>query len=140
MDQISKAPAGGGTFLRFVWQQLTRRGAKTIAGLPSFGSIAPALRLLPGESVSRVIELDLLASDAGWRSSGLTVLKDQSFTVFADGAVWIAKALGVGVGPQTALWMRIGGRAPMRKVSGNATSFEAWSDGELEFCLKPPGE
>jgi len=36
--------------------------------------------------------------------------------------------------------VRIGGRAPIRKVTGNASSFEAWSDGELEFCLKPPGE
>lgn len=140
MSEVRKAPGGGATFLRFAWQQLTRRDAKTITGLPSFASIAPALRLLPSDAISRVIELDLLASDAGWRSSGMTVLKDQSFTVFADGAVWIAKALGVGVGPQTALWVRIGGQAPVRKVSGNATSFEAWSDGELEFCLKPPGE
>lgn len=140
MSEIKPAPSGGGTFLRFAWQQLTKRGAKTLPALPSFASLAPALRLLPGETVSRVIELDLLASDAGWRSAGVTVLKEQGFTVFADGAIWIAKALGVGAGPATALWVRIGGRAPIRKVTGNASSFEAWSDGELEFCLKPPGE
>lgn len=140
MSEIRSAPSGGGTFLRFAWQQLTKRGPKTLSALPNFASIAPALRLLPGETVSRVIELDLLASDAGWRSAGVTVLKEQGFTVFADGAIWIAKALRVGAGPGTALWVRIGGRAPIRKVTGNATSFEAWSDGELEFCLKPPGE
>jgi hypothetical protein len=36
--------------------------------------------------------------------------------------------------------VRIGGRAPIRKVTANACSFEAWGDGEIEFCLKPPGE
>jgi hypothetical protein len=139
MSEVRQAPGGGGTVLRFAWQQLTKRGA-ALPALPSFASLAPALRLLPGETVSRVVELDLLATDQGWRSSGVTVRRGQGFTLFADGAVWIAKALGVGAGPGTALWVRIGGRAPIRKMAANATSFEAWDEGELEFCLKPPGE
>jgi hypothetical protein len=131
-------PSTGATFLRFAWQQFTRRAP--LAALPSFGAIAPALRLLPAESIGRVVELELLATDPGWRSAGITVLKEQGFTIFADGAVWIAKALGVGAAPGTAVWVRIGGQAPIRKLTGNATSFEAWADGELELCLKPPGE
>jgi len=140
VSEVRKAPGGGGTFLRFAWQQLTKRGASAFPSLPSYASIAPALRLLPGETLSRVVELDLLATDQGWRSSGVTVRRAQGFTMFADGAVWIAKALGVGAAPGTALWVRIGGRAPIRKMAANATSFEAWDDGELELCLKPPGE
>lgn len=139
MSAMRTAPGGGGTFLRFAWQQLTKRGA-ALAALPSYASLAPALRLLPGETVSRIVEIDLLATDQGWRSSGVTVRRGQGFTLFADGAVWIAKALGVGAGPGTVLWLRIAGRAPIRKMTANATSFEAWDEGELELCLKPPGE
>src|SRR5262245_31515993 len=139
MSEVKKAPGGGGTFLRFAWQQLTG-GSRSFPALKNFASLAPALKLLPGESTPRVVELELAASDAGWRSSGLTVKQGQGFTVFANGAVWIAKALGVGAGPQTALWLRIGKAAPLKKVTSNATSFAAWGDGELEFCLKPPGE
>jgi hypothetical protein len=139
---VKKAPPALPTFARFAWRQFTQAGEirKSFPALKSFAAIAPALRLLPAESGPRVVELDLLASDAGWRSSGLTVKRGQGITVFADGAVWIAKALGVGATPATAMWLRIGGMGPLSKMSANATSFEAWADGELEFCLKPPGE
>jgi hypothetical protein len=132
------APPSLGTFARFAWRQLTRPAG--FPALPSFASIPAALRLLAGEVTPRVVELDVLATDPGWRTTGLTVKRGQGFSAFADGAVWIAKALSVGAGPATALWFRIGGRAPIRKMMANATSFTAWDDGELELCLKPPGE
>ena len=131
-----------GTFLRFTWQQVLRRSEvrRSFPALPSYAAIAPALKLLPAESISRVAVLDLEGSDAGWRSTGLTVARGQSFTVFADGVVWLAAALSIGASPATAVWVRIGARAPVRKLTANATSFVAWGDGELELCLKPPGE
>ena len=138
MTTVKKAPSGAGTFARFVWQQLHSRAS--FPALASFASIAPALRLLAGETAPRVVDLDLLATDHGWRSAGLTVKRGQGFSLFADGAVWIAKALGVGAAPATAVWARIGGRAPIKKMMANVTSFTAWDDGELELCLKPPGE
>ena len=130
------------TFLRFSWQQILRRGEvrRSFPALKSYAAIAPALRLLPPETITRVVEMDLEGSDAGWRSAGLTLERGQGFTVFADGVVWLSPALSIGASAVSAVWVRIGGRAPVRKLTDNATSFEAWGDGELELCLKPPGE
>ncbi len=142
MTPTKKAPGGGSTFLRFAWQQL--RARKTARGsfpaLPNFAAIAPALRGMPPDAAPQVAVLTLLPADPGWRASGVIVRKGQSLTVFADGAVWISKPLSVGASPLTALWLRIAKTAPLRKMHASASTFEAWASGELEFCLKPPGE
>jgi len=141
MTPTRKTPGGAGTFLRFAWQQLRNRKAirESFNGLPNFAGIAPALRALP-KGAPQVATLTVPATDAGWRRAGLTLRKGQSFSVFADGAVWISQPMSVGASAVTALWLRIAKTAPLRKMRANASTFEAWADGELEFCLKPPGE
>lgn len=142
MTPVKKAPGGAGTFLRFAWQQLRSRKAlaEGFAGLANFAELAPALRGLDKTLAPQVATLSVAATDAGWRASGLKLRKGQSFTVFADGAVWISKPMSVGATPVTALWLRLGAVGPIRKMRANASTFEAWADGELELCLKPPGE
>jgi hypothetical protein len=139
MTQTKKAPGGAATFLRFAWQQLRHRSAlqASFAGLCDVASDAERLRAL--QDPPRVSALRLTAADP-WTSSVITLTKGQTFTVLAGGTVWIAKPLSVGATPGTALWLRIGKRGPLRKMLASGTTFEASGDGELVFCLKPPGE
>jgi hypothetical protein len=142
MTQTKKAPGGTGTFLRFAWQQLRDRThlRSTFHARP-IDKIAAQLRAMsPQTSAPEVAELTLSAKDTGWRATGIDLQKGQNFTVFAHGVIWISKALSVGALPATALWLRIGGRGPLRKMMQETSSFDAWSDGALELCLKPPGE
>jgi hypothetical protein len=138
MSQTKKAPGGAVTLLRFAWQQLANRLAirKTFGNIDALGF---AERLRKEEDPPQVATLQLVGSDP-WTAAGVTLKKGQIFSVLADGAVWLSKPLSVGVAAKTALWCRIGKRGPLRKMISAGSNFEAWADGELEFCLKPPGE
>jgi hypothetical protein len=139
MSMVKKAPGAAGTFLRFAWQQLRHRKAlqHSFTGLRSIAADAGRLRAL--HDPPRVVELRLDVRDM-WRPTGITLTKGQVFTVLAGGTVWISKPLSIGASPATALWSRIGKPGPMHKMLSSGTTFEAWADGELELCLKPPGE
>ena len=142
-DEATKSPPGQlGTLLRFAWQQFA--GAKAadskIAPAAKFAALMPALMILPEAARPRLVSLTLTTRHNDWRPTGMTVKRGEAFSVFADGAVWISRLLGLGAEPKLALWLRIAGRGPLRKLPDNAGSFEAWTDGELELCLKPPGE
>ncbi|MDE2352896.1 MAG: hypothetical protein KGL66_13480, partial [Alphaproteobacteria bacterium] len=136
-DEATKSPPGQlGTLLRFAWQQFA--GAKAadskIAPAAKFAALAPALMILPEAVRPRLVSLTLTARHNDWRPTGMTLKRGEAFTVFADGAVWISKLLGLGAEPKLALWLRLAGMGPLRKLPDNAGSFEAWADGELELC------
>ncbi len=142
-DEATKSPPGQlGTLLRFAWQQFAgaRAPDKAIAPVAKFAALGPALMILPEAVRPRLVSLTLTVRHNDWRTTSITVKRGEAFTVFADGAVWISKLLGLGAEPKLALWLRLAGRRPLRKMPDNAGSFEAWADGELELCLKPPGE
>ena len=141
MSQIRRAPGGAVTFARFAWQQLRNRKElrQGFAGLKEFGAVAQSLRELP-HGTPQVATLTVPATDADWRKTGVVVRKGQKFTVYADGTVWISEPMSVGATPKTALWIRLAASRPLHKMSANVSTFEAWADGELELCLKPPGE
>ena len=138
MTQVKKAPGGGGTFLRFALQQLRNRKALqgTFRATSDFDKLEQQFRADPN---AQLATLKIVATDP-WTSAGLALKLGTPFTVYAKGAVWISKPLSVGASPRTALWLRIGKGAPIRKMGSSVSSFEAWADGDLEFCLKPPGE
>jgi len=64
------------------------------------------------------------------------VREGQGFTVDARGAVWMSRPLSLGFEPRTALWVRIAGRAPVRKLIGNRTTSVAWAEGPVELLVK----
>jgi len=141
-EAAKRAPGQLGTLLRFAWQQFA--GAKApdrkITPVANFDGLAPALAALPESIRPRLASVTAAARNNDWRGTGMAVKRGESFSVFADGAVWISRLLGVGAEPKLALWLRIARTGPIRKMIDNASSFEAWADGEVELCLKPPGE
>jgi hypothetical protein len=117
------------TFLRFVAQQRRERG-RILGELEAVAAPPDPT----GAAASATVELP--AGQRHWMPTGVTVRAGQSFTVEARGALWLSRALAVGLEPRTALWIRIGGAAPIRKLLDNRTSFTAWADGAVELRLK----
>lgn len=118
-----------GTFLRFVAQQRRDR-SRLLGEIEAVG--AP----LDTAGAAATAEVVLTPTGGDWLPTGVSVRVEQSFTVDARGAVWLSGALGVGLEPRVALWVRIGGQRPIRKLLDNRTTFTAWADGPVELRLK----
>lgn len=118
-----------GTFLRFVGQQRRERG-RILAELET---AAPPIDVRDAAASDEVV---LASNEQAWRPVGVAVRAGQSFTVDARGALWMSRALAVGLEPRVALWVRIGDAPPIRKLIGNRTTFTAWADGPVELRLK----
>lgn len=119
MARSRGALAKAGTFLRFAAQQ--RRAAARVGrelGAPGAG----AVRLNGGER--------------DWTPTGFVASAGEAFRVEANGALWMSKALAVGFEPRLAIWVRIGGQGPIRKLLDNTCVFTAWADGPVEVIAK----
>jgi hypothetical protein len=109
-----------GTFARLVAQQ-RREATRIRAELPA----APT----PGQ-------LRLTGGETTWLPVGLQVEAGTRFQVAAAGALWVSAALAVGIDPRTAIWVRIGGTGPIRKLPANTWVFTAWAAGPVEVMAK----
>jgi hypothetical protein len=108
------------TFARLVAQQ-RREAARIRAELPD----APA----PGQ-----VRLD--GGETAWLAVGLEVAHGARFKITAAGALWVSAPLAVGIDPRTAVWVRIGGTGPIRKLPANDWVFTAWATGPVEVFAK----
>ena len=118
----SKGTGPGGkfmTFVRFIAQQ-RREAGRIAAGLPPAPSGA----------------LTVHGGEPGWTATGFEATAGQCFKVTSAGAVWLSKPLALAVEPRTALWVRIGGQGPIRKMLANECVFEAWASGPVEVMIK----
>ncbi|SIN83946.1 Protein of unknown function [Parasphingorhabdus marina DSM 22363] len=108
-----------GTFLKFARGQ--RRNAGRIAG-----ELSP---LDPGA-------LALNGGEAEWQDCGFVATSGENFQVAVSGHLWLAKPLALGFDADQVIWLRIGGKGPIRKVHGPETVFTAWADGAVEVMAK----
>lgn len=107
------------TFARFAVQQ--RGAARRIAA-----ELPPA-----GEGMVR-----LNGGEQDWVPTGFMARAGETFQVSATGALWMSKALSVGFEPRLAVWVRIGGAGPIRKLLANTCVFTAWADGPVQVIAK----
>jgi len=119
--KAARAGVGGKvvTFAKFVAQQ--RREAARIAG-----ELSP---LQPGA-------VTLNGGESQWVETGFSATAGSNFRVTATGAVWLSKPLALALEPRTALWVRIGGVGPVRKLLSDNGIFEAWASGPVEVMVK----
>lgn len=109
-----------GTFARFFSQQRAR--------LPQIES-----ELEPPDPAAPIV---LTGGEPGWTASGLEVHSGERFRVCASGHIWIAKGMGLVLTPAAAIFVRIGGSAPVQRIGANDWIFEAWAEGEVELLVK----
>lgn len=113
-----------GTFARFFAQQRAR--------LPSLAG-----GLQPPEPTAAIV---LTGAEPGWTASGLAVAAGEKFKVRASGHAWLAKGLGLVLTPASSIFVRIGGKGPVRRLGTDEWVFEAWTDGEVELLSKALSE
>lgn len=108
-----------GTFLKFAGNQ--RRNAVRIAS--ELSPVDPQAMALDGGEVD-------------WQDSGFVAMAGANFRVMVSGHLWLAKPLALGFDADQVVWLRIGGKGPIRKVHGPETVFTAWADGPVEVMAK----
>ncbi len=108
-----------GTFLKFARNQ--RRNAARIAS--ELSPLDPEAMPLDG-------------GETDWRDTGFRAEKGVNFRVTVSGHLWLAKPLALGFDADQVIWIRIGGKGPIRKVFGPETVFSAWADGPVEVMAK----
>ncbi|MBV0889184.1 DUF3047 domain-containing protein (plasmid) [Komagataeibacter nataicola] len=82
-------------------------------------------------------DLVLTGSETAWLPTGCSVKKGQHFSVSSTGANIVDRDHAVIIQPKYALWVRIGGHGPIRKIIfEKETVFCAWADGEVEAFTK----
>ena len=96
-------------------------------------SLGRTLATLPAGLVTEHAWIELPASEAPWRDSGIALRAGEEVTYFAAGRVMVSAALDVWVGPRLQLWARVGEDGPIRSSSRDSNTLRAERDGRLYF-------
>jgi hypothetical protein len=103
-------------------------------------TLEPWLAALPaGLSTGHAFQW-LPATQPPWLDTGIDVEPGEHVTVFADGRVFLSRALDIWVGPSFQLWCRIGERGPVFRGTRATNTFPARERGRLWLASYFPGE
>jgi hypothetical protein len=103
-------------------------------------TLEPWLASLPAGLSSGHAFHRLPATLPPWYDTGLDVAAGESVTVFAEGRVFISRALDVWVGPSIQLWCRVGEQGPVFRGTRATNTFTARESGRLWLANYFPGE
>ena len=102
--------------------------------LPRFReALGRALAAIPRDLVAAHAWIQLPASEAPWRDSGIALGAGEEVSYFAAGRVVVSAALDIWVTPKTQLWARIGETGPIRSSSRDSNTLRAERAGRLYF-------
>jgi hypothetical protein len=88
-----------------------------------------------GREVAALGEVAFASTADGWKSSGVRVDRGQAVSLFTFGE---GQAAPQGASsPSSLVWVRIGA-SDIVPLGGDAWSFVAWDEGELELGTRPP--
>jgi hypothetical protein len=133
---LRNAPHPLPTTLRLMASRLFARRSPAVPDrLPLSQRVEAALEGIEGVTCCHLE----VPAGGDWVDSGWTLQSGETVSVFAEGRVWLAKALDIGFGPTVGLWHRVG-EAPLAKLPGVPGSLIAPGPGRLRFITKPPGE
>lgn len=120
-------------------EALSSRGR--IAKLKTFFQFVQNQRRNTARVRSELSRLDpdsihLNGGEAEWSKTGFHAKSGENFRVIVSGHLWLAKPLSLAFNAGEAVWVRIGGSGPIRKVFGPETVFCAWANGPVEVMAK----
>lgn len=98
-----------------------------VAALPPGLAAAQAFHWLP-------------ATEPPWHDTGMDLEPGDSVTLFADGRVFLSRALDLWVGPAFQLWCRVGEHGPVFRGTRTTHTFTARARGRLWLASYFPGE
>ncbi len=80
------------------------------------------------------------ATQPPWVDTGVDLAAGDTFTLLADGRVYLSKLLDIWVPPWFQIWCRVGDAGPIFRGTRNLQSFTATSAGRLWLANYFPGE
>jgi hypothetical protein len=117
------------------------RGGRGPAAPGDFRSeIQPWVDALPRDAVAGFAFVDMPATRPPWVDSGLDLETGETFTVFAQGRVYLSRALDVWTPPWFQVWYRVGERGTIFRGTRDLQSFTVASAGRLWLANYFPGE
>jgi hypothetical protein len=102
--------------------------------------IQPWVDSLPRDTVAGFAFVDMPATRPPWVDSGLDLEAGETFTVFAQGRVYLSRALDVWTPPWFQVWYRVGERGTIFRGTRDLQSFTVTSAGRLWLANYFPGE
>ena len=98
-----------------------------VTALPPEVAVGHAFHWLPG-------------TQPPWHDTGVDLEPGESVTLFADGRVYLSRALDIWVGPAFQLWCRVGEQGPVFRGTRATHTFTAQGRGRLWLASYFPGE
>ena len=92
-----------------------------------------------GRSAARTF-VRLPANQPPWHDTGVDLEPGDTVTVFAQGRVYLSRALDIWIGPSFQLWARIGEEGPVFRGTRATNTFTAGHSGRLWLASYFPGE
>jgi hypothetical protein len=103
-------------------------------------ALEPWLNSLPRDAVAAHAFLRLPATQPPWVDTGIDVAAGDTFTLIADGRVYLSKLLDIWVPPWFQVWCRVGDTGPIFRGTRNLQTFTASRAGRLWLANYFPGE
>ncbi|MDJ0392642.1 DUF3047 domain-containing protein [Rhodococcus sp. G-MC3] len=117
----------------------SRIGARPDVPLINAAALARRVdRVLAESGASATVASVAVTQKAGWVSSGVVVHRGDHITVLATGMLWAVRGLGLGIGPDVAVWVRVGEGAVISML-GTGMVIVADTDGPVSFLAAEPG-
>ncbi|MEO9223169.1 MAG: DUF3047 domain-containing protein [Mycobacteriaceae bacterium] len=82
--------------------------------------------------VAQVSQID------GWVDTDVSLRRGEQVTIVATGTLWAVRSLGIGIGPEVGLWVRVGDGA-VTSMLGNAMVIHVDTDGPMRLLAAEPG-
>jgi hypothetical protein len=129
---------------RIALRALRRRSSSSRPAGVDFGEfrrqLEPWVDSLPRGAVRATAFIDMPATQPPWADSGIDLEAGESVTMFAQGRVYLSRALDVWTPPWFQVWYRIGERGTIFRGTRDLQSFTAAASGRLWLANYFPGE
>jgi len=102
--------------------------------------LEPWVASLPRDALATHAFLRMPATKPPWVDTGVDLAAGDTFTLLADGRVYLSKLLDIWVPPWFQIWCRVGDAGPIFRGTRNLQSFTATSAGRLWLANYFPGE
>ena len=102
--------------------------------------LEPWVASLPRDALATHAFLRMPATQPPWVDTGVDLAAGDTFTLLADGRVYLSRLLDIWVPPWFQIWCRVGDAGPIFRGTRNLQTFSASSAGRLWLANYFPGE
>ena len=125
---------------RSLGRRLSGASAPAVTDAEFRATLEPWAAALPPDATAGHAFHWLPGTQPPWHDTGIDLEPGESVTLFADGRVYLSRALDIWVGPAFQLWCRVGAQGPVFRGTRATHTFTAQVRGRLWLASYFPGE